>query len=254
VVPDVISASCDPGPSTSGEFRNIPVATVNTPFRPIHSAGAPIGTNVREATKRKIWEHKFIELHELIHHDNPGYTMALSSTDDSPMLTFIPKKKRPLTQTEWGSAFDVYIAVYVQRYPAQLNDILSYAQHIKELMRSNSNWAYYDTRYRQDREFKHCSWLTVRKDLELWAFRQPVQPAAINTPRNERVPRGHCFKYHSRGSYCSNGSNCRFKHQCPRCTRNHPAYAKCNQQNQQTSNKPNATAISPKPTVTSKGR
>ena len=64
---------------------------------------------------------------------------------------------------------DIYVAIYVQRYPEQLND-MSYAHFVKDLMKHNANWQFYDSHFRSDRESK-CSWLGVCQDLELHAFR-----------------------------------------------------------------------------------
>lgn len=225
-----ISASYASAPSTSGEFHQLPLTFGVPPSRPVVSGGLPIGSNVSPAMQKKIWEHKYVELADLLHCDSTGFTLSLTSIQDSPSLSLLPRKKKRLTEQEWAAAFDIFLAVYVQKYPEQLTAILSYAQNIKELAKAGANWAFYDSKYRQDREFSHCSWLTVRQDLELRAFRPAAQHPVQRTqsgPSNARVPKSFCFKYHTQGVRCEN-SNCSYKHHCPRCSRPHPAYARCN--------------------------
>ena len=65
---------------------------------------------------------------------------------------------------------DIYVAIYVQHYPEQLND-MSYAHYVKDLLKHNANWQFYDSHFRSDSEFSKCSWLGSRQDLELRAFR-----------------------------------------------------------------------------------
>ena len=218
-------------PAAVGESAPLRVTVGLATHMPMYSAGTPIGTTVKHATKLKIWEHKFVDLRELLYPNNQsGFTLAFHN-EDNPELNLEPRNGKQLSETEWGEAFDIFLAVYVQRYPEQLNDLLSYARHVKELMRCGANWAFYDLHYRCDREFSHCSWLVVRQDLELKAYR-----LTMNTPfrgaggkRGGKSPRGYCFKYHSSNAYCSQ-TECRFKHVCPKCQRSHPLYLRCHTQ------------------------
>ena len=134
-----------------------------------------------------------------------------------------------MSEQDWGAAFDIFVAVYVEKYPTELNAILIYAQHIKDLMRNGAHWHMYDTQLRRDREFTKCSWQIVRQDLQLRAFRPPQQQQAprSNNAFKPKLSKGYCFAYHNKDKVCTR-ENCRFKHTCPRCSGPHPQYLRCN--------------------------
>ena len=43
-----------------------------------------------------------------------AYTMSLNSSSNNPKLNFVPQKKRPITETDWSTAWDDFLAVYTQ--------------------------------------------------------------------------------------------------------------------------------------------
>ena len=190
--------------AASPQVITLPMPDATLPHRPIQSAGLPLGANVKDSLKGKIWENKFIDFHELLnptaHHAN--FLSFPSSQQPSPALQLIQNKKQPLTEHQWTSAMDIFIAVNVQKHPSELNSILTYSNYIKGLMRSKANWQWYDTQFRMDREFSNCSWLTVGQDLELQAFCTQISHKLAflgNTPKQTsklRVPPGYCFAYH----------------------------------------------------------
>ena len=237
----------DPQPSTStgangstsgaGEFLTLPFA--HSAIRPIHSGGTTIGQAVKQALKTKIWEHKFVDLSELLYpNDIRGYNLSVVN-NDQPALSLEPKKGRPMSEQDWGAAFDIFVAVYVEKYPDELNAILTYAQHVKDQMRNGAHWRMYDTQFRRDREFTKCSWQMVRQDLELRAFRPPQQQQAprSNNAFKPKLSKGYCFAYHNKDKVCTR-DNCRFKHTCPRCGGPHPQYLRCNSSTKPVQQKP----------------
>ena len=89
---------------------------------------------------------------------------------------------------------------------------LDYLQQTHQRPHAGADWRHYDRQFRVDREYSHCSWATVRVDLQLTAtlksthtmtrnnqpFRQASQPFKANTTRQQsRLPTGYCFSYHS---------------------------------------------------------
>lgn len=197
-------------------------------------SGMPLGSNVKDSIKSKIWQHKYIDLFELLHPQTAStFSLSFASYDStSPSLQLTPQRKRPLTENEWATAMDIYMAVYVQKFPQDVPNLLTYIQHIKDLMRHGADWLMYDTQFRIDREFTHCSWSSVRQDLELRAFRSLQSPKPTFRPQSTtqsnftRVPTGYCFSFHQRGTRCYN-QNCRYKHLCPKCSKPHPLFRPC---------------------------
>ena len=138
----------------------------------------PIGSNVKHSVKLQIWQHKFVELNNLLYpNSNNNYFLSFNAEGNSPTLNLAPRKNRPLSDSEWGAAMDIVVAIYLQRYPNQLNQILTYVHYVKDLMKQGANWRLYDTQFRQDREYSHCPWNAVRQDLEL----RPFRPFTNNT-------------------------------------------------------------------------
>ena len=223
----------------SNEFSQLSL-TIGTPsHKPVFSSGLPIGTSVKDTLKQKIWAHKFVDLYDILYpSQSTSYTLGILDHSNQPHLNLTPNKKRTLSEREWSQAFDIFLAVYIQKYPNEITDLLSYSQHIKDLMRHNVNWQYYDRQFRLDREHSVCSWSNVRQDLELRAFRNnPKQSFSSNQPfrsagSQSKIPPGYCFKYHKQGVRCET-QNCRYKHQCPKCSRPHPTYLQCHSKAEQ---------------------
>ena len=226
----------------------IPLAIYYQPTtRPLRSTAAPIGHNVPQALKIKIWQHKYIELADLIHNNRTtDYTLALTTEEGLPQFRLASKKKKQLSQQEWTQAMFIFIAVYIERYPEETTALLSYAQNVRDLMDNGANWAWYDIQFRTDREFSRCKWDEMRQDLELRSFRKttdkPFRSSYANQTRNstskdDRPPQGYCYAFHARNQRCTN-QHCTFKHTCPRCRGPHPLFMRCN------SHKPSATTTS----------
>lgn len=106
---------------------------VDPVHRPIRVAGLPLGTNIKQSVKTNIWQHKFVELSELLYPNRAlDYSLSLDGLESSsPAFNLTPKKHKPLNEAQWGAAMDIFVAIYVQRYPKQLNDLLTYIHYIK---------------------------------------------------------------------------------------------------------------------------
>ena len=153
-----------------------------------------------------------------------------------PELNFAPRKRKQLlTEMEWISAFNTYTALYLEKYPHALNAILSYSSTVQQIMTAGGDWRNYDTRYRQDREVTHCSWHTLRPNLELQAYRRTNMQSFRSTTTNSfqrstnqrqtGTPHGYCFAFHSPKAVCTR-SPLQYLHTCHICNSRHPAY-KC---------------------------
>ena len=223
---------------TSADPQGEPLSLVYQPtIRPLRTTAAPLGHSIPHSIKLKIWQHKYIELHDLITTiRSTDYTLALTTEDGEPQFRLAPKKKKALTENQWCQAMDTFIAIYVQRYPHEIGAILSYAQTVKDLMANKANWIWYDQQFRTDREFSLCKWDEVRQDLELRAFRhqssaydnnnKPFRSSTSSRRSEDKVPPGYCYAYHTAGQRC-NAPKCTYKHNCPKCRGPHPAFMRC---------------------------
>ena len=62
------------------------------------------------------------------------------------------------------------MSVYLKSYPEQLDQMLTYHQHIQRMMARQANWRDYDYHFRVDREYVQFDWDIVRPDLERDAY------------------------------------------------------------------------------------
>lgn len=212
--------------NTEGSMGGIP---------PIICAGPAAGVSLPNRIKEKIWANKFVEFYDIVYPDiDPQYALALNnSSATNPALTLAARRRRNLTQLEWASAFDEFIAVSVAKRPHELSDLLTYGKFIKKLMRDSKNWSQYDKKFRTDREYKMCAWSSIRVDL-LLDINSPVQSQSHssnfrsqNKSQNEPIPTGYCFSYHKQNERCE-AKHCQYKHTCKRCDKRHPMYRSCN--------------------------
>ena len=117
--------------------------------RPIMlAAGLPAGANIPDRTKVRIWTDKYVDFYDIIHTDaTHTYHMTLHDNGSAPSMQFSPRRRRPLTESEWCAAWDDYMAVYTLKHPTTLVDIITYAKSIKDFMKSRSDWRNYDQQF-----------------------------------------------------------------------------------------------------------
>ena len=207
------------------------------------TSGLLAGENLPERLKSKIWGDKYVDFHNLLYPDNEGTYNLTLNTVLQPGLNLTPRKNRPLSEREWNRAFDDYLAVYSRRFPQLTSDLITYGKFIKELMTQGHNWAYYDTRFRKDREFSKCSWTTIRVDLHIAAAQNSNYRTRSSSSRfvsqssdktsSRHIPVGYCFKYNTPGVRCDN-MRCQWKHECCKCSGKHPMYSPCSDLKQNT--------------------
>ena len=239
-----------PVPSTSraayGSSEYEPV------FVPSHtdsafSSGTLTPEILPEKLNQKIWNDQYVDFFDVLFPDHENYGISLRSREyrADPSVNVVTKKRRPLTELEWCRAFDQFMLTYLSKFPSSSKDLILYGTFIKDLMVMKANWNFYDCAFRKGREAFKYSWCLLRQDLHFKAtnpsyplFNDPRTPPAprgsfqqsyggnhASGPKQPYgVPPGYCFAFNTSGKRCSNGSECSYKHQCPKCQGNHPGY------------------------------
>ena len=191
-----------PAVEVTCEYVTVPSVVTSTPQRPV-----------------LVWLDQYVDFDDILNNaqNEPAYAMSLNNFEnDTPTFNFVPRKKRPMTETEWCTAWDNYLALYIQKYPEQLTDLITYSQQIEDLMKSGANWRVYDNQFRVDREHSTRSWAAIIVDVQLSATLnktpntyarsyQPfptARPSRPNTPQQQRTPAGYCYNYHSQLPQC----------------------------------------------------
>ena len=206
--------------------------------RSVMTGGLQVGQAVHLKLKQKIWNQQYVDFALLLNpYSKPSsYSISLNSEgfSNKPSLEFTSRSKRFLSEFEWNQAWDNYMAIYLAKYPKDLNPMLSYHQNIQKMMAKQANWRDFDNQFRTDREYIRCSWDTIRADLEREAYAVPVKPfrtqqskfqnkPLANKGFNSNIPKGYCYDFHSQNKFC-NREKCSFKHQCPECQGKHAQY------------------------------
>lgn len=209
----------------SGEILQFP--TVEIAHREVSfTAGLKIGDQLPQCIKQKIQDNKFVEFASILNPDyDHQYNVTFSKIESRPHLQLTPNSTKYITAENWTRAFDIFMAVYVQKYPEQLQDLLTYGYTIKSMMQNGQDWNNYDRQFRIAREHSNCSWSSVRVDLlitDMNKYKQS-QRRDFRGDFREQIPAGWCYKFHSKSKFCQN-RDCNFSHKCPKCDKFHPLY------------------------------
>ena len=202
-----------------------------------------MSTKIREA----IYADQYVDLFDLLYPNIEEFMYAGSSQEESNKKDSEARRRvrRNLRSDEWNRAFQLYMSVYLERYPEWLQGLLSYNRSVQDFMLcTNMNWRHYDYKFRFERAVTKWPWHAPRVDLFMICatsgyplYESPTTGASRadrqGTGRgNTRLPfRGQggkdnrskrpCFAFNGGG--CSNGTNCRYQHVCSNCQGKHPA-------------------------------
>ena len=206
-----------------------------TQHKPVISGGLSVGHSTPHKLRKKIWEQKYIDFSDLLnpHTNHNTYSLSLSTSSftNKPDINFTSRNKKVLSEIQWGMAWDIYMAIYLEKYQDQLQQMITYHHNIMKLMNGGANWRTYDFQFRVDREYQQCPWDTVRVDLERDAYlglgvaRTSTHSFRGNNYKTSpQIPRGYCYAYHTHGQRCDNIYTCKHKHTCPTCHERHPLF------------------------------
>ena len=150
------------------------------------------------------------------------------------------KKRRTLTKYEWCMAFNTFIEVYIPKHPDDIQGLLAYVSYVQAIMgwgplnKGAGDWNFYNVRFRQEREYTHCSWLMLRPDLEAKAYLGTgSQSMSFRDSKqiHSSIPKVYCFDFHTKGTWCQR-DQCPYDHGCVKCGKKHPGYTWCNRNNE----------------------
>lgn len=201
----------------------------------------PVGSFVPLKLKEKIWESQFVDLslllksqrdiHEYVENGPVGElqfkngTFSISSREQSTRLSI----------NQWSSAFIVFIAIMLERFPARAQELLKYFRDIRLAASRSPNWWKYDEQFRQLKASNpSSSWGTINMELWLINISSSVGPSTTQGQSNAQFNKSSqktpsatqssklitCHFFNS-GNKCPFYPNCRFSHSCEACGGNH---------------------------------
>lgn len=145
--------------------------------------------------------------------------------------------------TEWLRLFLVYASVYLQAFPSESAEVITYIANFLDLANEGGFlWREYDIKFRTVRAFGPSSLPLGRFNWELLSelrhqqFLTPesMQPAchpcpAVSRSTTSLYPRGACWAYLSTGS-CSR-TKCQYTHYCTNCSSIDHSFLECKEPN-----------------------
>lgn len=141
--------------------------------------------------------------------------------------------KKILNLDQWLSAFFIFSAIYLQRYPNESEALLMYVETVRRLEKKGGNWRYYDEQFRKLKKPLGLHWNDNHQALWLDARLDQIQSPKQSMQSQNLVPNGYCQKYHA-GNTCR--YPCRYNHRCFKCGMFHPSVYPCQSSNQTSMN------------------
>ena len=198
-------------------------------------SSVPLGSLVDPKLKAKIWAKQFVELELLAAESTPQTLFMLDAQTSKPVVEVRDQPTKKITSIEqWTDAFLLYIAIYLERHPADTPDILKYLQIIRTMSANAHSKLFlsYDRNFRKLRARNSMPWCNIHQELfhhvtcdankaqsqsrgfplNRQPFRQPFQ-------RKQSFPAGYCYAFCATGR-CRNAA-CNYSHMCPTCSGPH---------------------------------
>lgn len=188
------------------------------------SYSCELGYNVPNKIKLQISNGQYVNLAKLRPNasDPDDETQFLSVQDGSLAMASKPKAKLVNDIQTWTDLFLIFSSIYAAAHPECTTALFKYI-HTVRLGASRSpglGWRDYDVQFRLKKEQNpNMSFAIV--DQELWLL---YMQAPLLSPRNNPEQIGKCYDFNYRG-VCQRRP-CPYKHQCLRCSLNHPS-TKC---------------------------
>ncbi|XP_070185637.1 uncharacterized protein [Littorina saxatilis] len=200
----------------------------------------PVDLFVEDKLKARIWAQEAIDLATLVKGEDHGsYDITISKSADGPSFSIrdAPNKANVLSEASWTAAWNIYAAIYTQRFPTAMQGLAVHFQQVQQLMLEKGDWRGYDRAFRR----------MVQQGLQQWGVASPAlytsarlkfvhgamaaphhrgdSPAAVwQRGGRNGAPKGFCYDFHLNNSCKYTAAQCRYKHLCYKCkTGDHPA-------------------------------
>ncbi len=211
-----------------------------------------VGEGVEERMIKKIWSGQFVEFPELLNGEEGGiYDVTYTQDESAKQMSLTQRPKKEITTyDEWLRAWETYHVIYL-KHPAnniKHQQMVTYAKNIRQFREQGYNWIQYDRKFRHQRLSFGTSippWGCIRQDL--WndmvterqlrgPFREPGAQQEKSSGQFRKqgksggsfnpgyIPKSYCYGYHLPGRTCESGAECTFNHECPKCSKEHPAH------------------------------
>lgn len=183
----------------------------------------------------KIIQGRYVHFSSLLPGHKQNQKLVISPTEGQ--LTSVSSNRKLYNFSEWLDAFTIYAAVRVSGHPSEAAPLFKYQQTIKRIQARGGNFVRYDENFRCKHKGQPAiPWHQLDTEEFSWASNDPSY-----TPYEEfqkrKQPRFNfkrttstsapaarplvCFAYNA--IHGCREPNCRYKHICRKCARQHPA-------------------------------
>ena len=241
--PVVSALSTAPVAEVTGRGAGVPIPalSVATAIAGERTGPNQLDDHVSSLSRQKIENNNYVELAGLLperalHRDEAEQSVVLSKDG---VLSVAPKEPiggKVLGYPLWTQAWNVYMTVYLRKFPDQALQLVKYMDIIRGLHLRGVDWAKYDGAFRRARANwpTHYPWETLNAELFLSAQQSAFRSGYQSSDRRpgqssaqasaQAVPVGYCKQFHARANFCAADDSCRFRHTCPNCQQAHPVY------------------------------
>ena len=101
--------------------------------------------------KGKIWQNEYVDFGALLASGPPNERLSLSVTQGNsipsqPLLTLEPiqSSKKEQTISQWVTAFNTFVAIYVERVPQDAPKLMKYCEVVRDIAFKSGEWLFYD--------------------------------------------------------------------------------------------------------------
>jgi len=117
------------------------------------SASLPLHAKINCNIKNKICSNEYIVLGQLLHPDRwDQYNMSISTNNALPTLALSPQNRKIRSIDQWLSAFNIYSAIYLDKFPGEAHSVLKYIETVRRMADKGGNYLAYDENVRYMRQ------------------------------------------------------------------------------------------------------
>ncbi|XP_061186645.1 uncharacterized protein LOC133194752 [Saccostrea echinata] len=209
--------------------------------------------------RAKIHANEFVKFATLLPNDlDYEETEKYKSVDKDGQLIFVKTNEKGSLKTinKWVEAFHIFVAIYAEKFPHEIGQLMTYAHTVQKIADSCGDRAalLYDEKFRRWREKEPSSCAWDKKNIEL--YQEALVSGLDFKLKSKKQPfraqpkqHSYCYSYNNLGS--CNKINCPHQHVCQYCAGKHPRQRCYNRSKQgfskQNTNKPSSTSNKPAP-------
>ena len=130
-------------------------ASEDRPHALFTSIAISLGSRVSAKIKAKIWQNEYVDFGALLASGPPNEKLSLSLTrgnsiPSQPLLTLEPiqSSKKVQTISQWVTAFNTFVAIYVERAPQDAPKLIKYCEVVRNIAFKSGEWLFYDEQFR----------------------------------------------------------------------------------------------------------